>query len=277
MPLDKHLNAVRNAGLAAIVERFTGKSVSDFETSIFGKPLNEGILFSQKEGPKYRKQYHKALGFNTWKSLQESILAAGKEALQKSSASENNVVPAIPTDNDFTGESVQLDLFGETETTPEKRSNRNIAIYTDGACNPNPGHGAWAYVVVEDNTVIHQASGYRDQSTNNIEELSACIYALEYAEKMGFSHFILYSDSQYAVKGINTWIHNWRASDPSLSFRLNGHLWNRFEHLKKQTACTVEWVRGHSGNKYNELCDSLCNAEYDKRCLRHDYYAKYGH
>ena len=37
----------------------------------------------------------------------------------------------------------------------------------------------------------------------------------------------------------------------------NADLWKRFWALYQQHHVTLEWVKGHGGNTYNELCDLL--------------------
>ena len=34
--------------------------------------------------------------------------------------------------------------------------------------------------------------------------------------------------------------------------------------MEKNIKVTFEWVRGHNGNAYNELCDQMARGEYNK-------------
>ena len=52
-----------------------------------------------------------------------------------------------------------------------------IEIYTDGGCDPNPGPGGWAALIIRDGTK-KEINGYDSQSTNNRMELTAAIRAL---------------------------------------------------------------------------------------------------
>ncbi len=83
-----------------------------------------------------------------------------------------------------------------------------IHIYTDGACEPNPGAGGWAFVVFNDfGFEINNRNGGDIQTTNNIMEMTGVLAALEYGKLNGYPppETTIYSDSQYCVKGCNTW------------------------------------------------------------------------
>ena len=53
----------------------------------------------------------------------------------------------------------------------------SVKISTDGACEPNPGRGGWAYVLNRDG-VETEAAGTVPRTTNNQMELRAAIEAL---------------------------------------------------------------------------------------------------
>jgi hypothetical protein len=46
-----------------------------------------------------------------------------------------------------------------------------VHIFTDGACEPNPGPGGWGFVVYSDGVKIHSDSGFASKSTNNRMEM----------------------------------------------------------------------------------------------------------
>lgn len=125
-------------------------------------------------------------------------------------------------------------------------------IYTDGACVPNPGDGGWGFVIVDRNGDIKRYGGDKN-TTNNRMELIAVIKALDYFSTP--QNILIYSDSQYVVNGFNSWMHTWKKKGKTMK---NPDLWNRLMRLKefhnKVKAC---WVRGHNGNKYNEIADDL--------------------
>ena len=44
----------------------------------------------------------------------------------------------------------------------------------------------------------------------------------------------------------------------------NRELWEQLDKLNAQYSIQWNWVKGHAGIKYNEMCDSLVRQEMDK-------------
>jgi len=139
-----------------------------------------------------------------------------------------------------------------------------IIIYTDGACYNNPGPGAYAAIILEEDKEI-DITGFEPDTTNNRMELKAVIEALKVIKKS--KKIILYSDSNYVVKGINEWIKGWKkrgwktSSDKKVK---NLDLWKELDELINKKNVLLKKVAAHSGNKYNEKVDSLAKEEIDK-------------
>jgi ribonuclease HI len=137
-----------------------------------------------------------------------------------------------------------------------------IHIYTDGACEPNPGAGGWSFVVYDGNGFeVNNRNGGDIHTTNNIMEMTGVLAALEYAKLSGLkvSETAIYSDSQYCVKGCNEWRHSWKrkgweVGKPKLA---NAGLWRAIDAAHIEFPCKVIWVRGHSGVAGNERADRL--------------------
>jgi ribonuclease HI len=137
---------------------------------------------------------------------------------------------------------------------------RGVTVGTDGACQPNPGRGGWAAVVVQGGTVLRELTGHFRWTTNNRMELMAVIAALE--SLPGGSEVEVLSDSQYVVKGATTWSLKWE----SLGWRKSIHaqeevpnvdLWRRLRSAAQRHKATFTWVRGHTGHALNERCNAL--------------------
>lgn len=140
-----------------------------------------------------------------------------------------------------------------------------ILIYTDGACSGNPGPGGWGAIIPREGA-LHTASGCEETTTNNIMELTAAIggivYVLEHLK--GSEHELLvYSDSEYLIKGITTWISNWKRRGWKTSKGepvKNKALWEYLDNLNESYSIDWKWVRGHNGNEYNEMADALARS-----------------
>lgn len=142
--------------------------------------------------------------------------------------------------------------------------NKNLRIYTDGGCWNNTGEGAWAFVVTENGHAIYSNSGRAANTTNNKMELQAMIEAIAWLDRPVDS-VVVVSDSQYCINGITQWVHgwvekNWMTYDKKpVKNREQWELLYFLAHKWIHTNIEFKWVKGHSGNKYNEVADALCS------------------
>ena len=142
----------------------------------------------------------------------------------------------------------------------------NLTIYTDGACEPNPGKASWAWVAVKNNQVIDPNSGFLGQATSNIGELTAVLQALHYCDLKGINNIKIKSDSKYVVNGITNWIINWKKKGWKTAKNKpvkNKELWEELDYITEKLNVDYEWVKGHNKNVYNEHADSLAKQEIE--------------
>ncbi len=140
-------------------------------------------------------------------------------------------------------------------------------LYTDGACSGNPGPGGWGTVAYFDDGSCHEFGGRDRATTNNRMEMQAAISALEFFVSTNqSSQCVLYTDSEYLIKGITQWVKGWKKKGWKTAAGkpvLNQDLWETLDTLngkvQSQTKIPVAWqhVRGHSGNVGNERCDTI--------------------
>ncbi len=138
-----------------------------------------------------------------------------------------------------------------------------IVIFTDGACDPNPGRGGWAVVIQKDGK-IKTLSGGEKQTTNNRMELTAAIMALRSIPAS--VDVVLHSDSEYVKKGITEWMPNWkrRGWKRKGGELLNLDLWQELDRLNSTRKVSWQWVKGHAGHPMNELADQLASKASQK-------------
>jgi ribonuclease HI len=97
-------------------------------------------------------------------------------------------------------------------------------------------------------------------TTNNRMELMAAIRALEALKRR--CRVRLYTDSLYVMKGISTWIGDWKRRGWRTADKKpvkNEDLWRRLDELAAKHDIEWRWVRGHAGHPENERADQLAN------------------
>ncbi len=131
-----------------------------------------------------------------------------------------------------------------------------VIIYTDGACDPNPGVGGWGAVMMYKGH-YKELSGGEEHSTNNRMELTAAIEALSALRRP--CSVRLHTDSQYLKNGITQWLPAWRRRNwtRKTGDLKNVDLWHRLDALTQKHRIEWHWVRGHAGDGLNERCDEL--------------------
>jgi ribonuclease HI len=134
----------------------------------------------------------------------------------------------------------------------------HVIVYTDGGCAPtNPGPGGWA-AILRSGEHMRELKGSEPTSTNNRMELMAAIAALEALK--GPSIVDMNIDSQYVRDGITKYINNWKRNGWRTASKdpvKNQDLWQRLDGARSVHTVRWHWVKGHSGDHYNERADEL--------------------
>jgi ribonuclease HI len=139
----------------------------------------------------------------------------------------------------------------------------DISIFTDGACQPNPGPGGFGVIIVADGQRREFSGGFR-KTTNNRMELYSVIFALRALPERR-CRVTVFSDAQYVVRMINGgYAQRWRrdgwtrngGKEPAL----NPDLWGPLLDLCAAHDVSFVWVRGHAEHPENTRCDELAVA-----------------
>jgi len=139
----------------------------------------------------------------------------------------------------------------------EGRPKHHVVIYTDGGCAPNPGPGGWAAILILGDHK-KELKGGEPTSTNNRMELMAAISALEALKLPCLVD--MHTDSQYVRDGITKYINNWKRNGWRTASKepvKNDDLWRRLDAAARPHTVNWHWVKGHSGNVYNDRADEL--------------------
>jgi ribonuclease HI len=147
-------------------------------------------------------------------------------------------------------------------------------LYTDGACFGNPGPGGWCAVLLSENTK-KRLYGYEVMTTNNRMELSAVIQGLKSFKKN--SQIEIYTDSKYVKDAFTqNWIKSWQKNNWKTSAKKdvkNKDLWEILIALTKNHQISWHWVKGHSGDEFNDMCDDYAKlAINEKTALTSEYF-----
>lgn len=132
-----------------------------------------------------------------------------------------------------------------------------VKIYTDGSCLGNPGRGGWGAILIY-NEHRKKISGSEKETTNNRMELTAIIESLKILKKS--SKIVLHTDSKYAMDGITKWIFSWKKNGWKTANRKlvkNSDLWQELDLEVVKHQIEWVWVKGHTGNHFNEIVDEL--------------------
>ena len=142
-----------------------------------------------------------------------------------------------------------------------------ITIYTDGASSGNPGPGGYGVVLISGKHRLEKSEGFR-LTTNNRMELMAVIAGLE-ALKIPGSKVVIYTDSKYVADSVEKgWIFQWEAK--AFKKKKNPDLWIRFLRVYRKHNVRFVWIKGHSSNIENDVCDRLAVSAYSNNSLLED-------
>ncbi|MDR1128254.1 MAG: ribonuclease HI [Treponema sp.] len=154
-----------------------------------------------------------------------------------------------------------------------------VHIYTDGGCSGNPGPGGWAYIILRQRggqdgakgafrraargpEILVEKCGGARHTTNNRMELTAALFALDMLRKLNIAPktVVVFTDSQYVQKGMTEWLPSWKEKNWINSDKQpvkNQDLWMKLDELAPFFPIRWNWVKGHSGNEFNERCDAM--------------------
>lgn len=142
---------------------------------------------------------------------------------------------------------------------------KDFTIYTDGGYSMKRDEGAFAFVILENGKIVKTGSKKVTGESNQRCEIKAIMNAV-YNLPDGASAEVV-TDSQYSIGVLDTKNSGWHPN-------ANLDLVTKWYDLVREKGVSVSfrWVKGHSGDPYNEMCDRMCddavgydlNAEFAK-------------
>lgn len=127
-----------------------------------------------------------------------------------------------------------------------------VEVYSDGSSHARRGlAGGWCFIVVKDGQPVAIRYGGDPCTSNNRMEIQAAIEGLRYVERRAQAFLdesiFLVSDSKVTL-GLASGIFS-----PSKNIEIATELRN----LAVSTGAKTRWVPGHTGDRWNEVCDRL--------------------
>jgi ribonuclease HI len=128
-----------------------------------------------------------------------------------------------------------------------------LRIYCDGSADERSGRpGGWAFLIVREGKVLLSGSGGERSTTNNVMELQAALSGLEAVRERKWhdgERVELVSDSRVTLDA---------ASGAQLP-RKHLELAHRVFQASADVSAQPRWIRGHSGDTWNEAVDALAH------------------
>ncbi len=146
---------------------------------------------------------------------------------------------------------------------------KKVVLYSDGACEGNPGPGGWAVILTYGQHEREIAGGV-SATTNNRMELTAAVEGLKALKEPCEVEF--FTDSQYVQNGISEWLKDWKVRGWRTKDKKavkNEDLWRELDSESTKHLMTWRWLKGHAGHEMNERCDLLAKNEILK--IRQSY------
>lgn len=158
-------------------------------------------------------------------------------------------------------------------------------IYTDGSCCGNglkENEGGFAVLALDKNeNLLYNYNKRECNTTNNRMELKAILYSfLNYGVNINNKEFInnipiLYTDSNYCLQTLTSWMFNWARNSWTKSDKKTPEnldlIKAYYDWYQKGYRIDIRKVKGHNGNKWNEIVDQLATGKITKEKVEELY------
>lgn len=140
-----------------------------------------------------------------------------------------------------------------------------LKLYIDGSYRAKSNKGAYAVLAVTEDSKTTIVSTVVNDTTNNIMEMKALIYAMKAIEDNSLDTYYnieIFCDSQYVVKGLTEWYPDWErrgfltAGGKNVK---NLDLWKELVSIAKRVKAKLTWVKGHAETELHNEVDKIVN------------------
>jgi ribonuclease HI len=151
-----------------------------------------------------------------------------------------------------------------------------IQVWTDGSSHKNGKPdcvAGWSAVFMMGKKTYVRYGHLPAPSSNNRGEIYGVLYSLMRFKERKDWELDIYSDSQYVVKSINEWRHKWKRHD-YVGIKNEDLFVPLFNAWDEHGNSKINWVRGHTGVRGNELADEYAGmgTRQDRTVVMNDAY-----
>lgn len=199
------------------------------------------------------------MGFASKSEAEQAFASSYTKALMKRSLTKQGAKPSANSKP------------ASKANTSSAKAQSNLAIYTDGACSPNPGKSGTGLAVYEKLDDKMQLTAlyyglYQAMGTNNTAELNGLLAGFKLADhilaKGKHQSVDILSDSKYSIDCITKWAKGWQAKgwtrgkgEEIKNLAVIQQCYALYQKLKSQL--NIIHVKGHADIEGNELADRM--------------------
>lgn len=132
-------------------------------------------------------------------------------------------------------------------------------IYTDGSYSVDRKEGAFAFIILKGNEIIHRVAGKLKDDTCNRAEMKAVIAGV-YSLPDDATRVNIISDSMYTIKTLGD------TKRPRNNKDLYD-MWKKRVLGVRNIEIVWLFVKGHSGDYYNSMCDKMCTQKMSEKAI----------
>lgn len=138
-------------------------------------------------------------------------------------------------------------------------------FFTDGSSLPKLKRSAAAVILKKTNGLLSLYTVIHHGTKSSQTELLAAIKAASIGQK--YQRYRIATDSRYVIKGLTEWIHNWKLNNWQTAQGTavkNIEYWKMFDKLSENKIIEFRWIKGHSQQFENTLCDKYAKEAAEK-------------
>lgn len=139
------------------------------------------------------------------------------------------------------------------EKVSDKPDDERVQIYVDGSFDVSTGRFSYGMVVLKEGKELTFNKAFDEPSLSSMRnvagEIQGSMAAMRYCLENGIDDVIIY----YDYEGIAKWaLHEWKANKEGTKAYAE-----YYDSIKDKLTVEFRHVKGHSGDKYNDMVDML--------------------